>query len=109
MAVDPTGELITYADSNTVGWTQFRPGSRRKILAEDLQSGRLVMLVQWDAGYRMEPELHTVDEHLYVLEGTYRDQNRASGPGTYICNAAGCTHKGYTLEGCTFLQVTPGS
>ena len=46
------------------------------------------MLVQWDAGYRMEPEHHTLDEHLYIIDGTYVDQNRASGPGTSVCNHA---------------------
>jgi mannose-6-phosphate isomerase-like protein (cupin superfamily) len=109
MAVDRSSELITYADSSALGWTEFRPGSRRKILAEDPKSGRLVMLVQWDAGYRMEAELHQLDEHLYILEGTYIDQNRASGPGTYICNPVGSEHRAYTLDGCTFLEIVPGS
>ena len=68
MATDPGSELFTYVDGSVLGWTEFRPGSRRKILAEDPNSGRLVMLVQWDAGYRMEAEHHTLDEHLYILE-----------------------------------------
>jgi len=109
MAVDPSSELFTYADSSALGWTEFRPGSRRKILAEDPKSGRLVMLVQWDAGYRMELEHHTLDERLYILEGAYVDQNRTSGPGTYICNRAGSEHRAYTLDGCTFLEIIPGS
>ena len=108
MAVDRSSELITYADSSALGWTEFRPGSRRKILAEDPKSGRLVMLVQWDAGYRMDAELHQLDEHLYILEGTYVDQNRTSGPGTYICNPVGSEHQAYTLDGCTFLEIVPG-
>jgi len=108
MAVDPNGALITYADSSALGWTEFRPGSRRKILAEDPKSGRLVMLVQWDAGYRMEAELHQLEEHLYILEGTYVDQNRTCGPGTYICNPVGSEHQAYTLDGCTFLEIVCG-
>ena len=108
MAVDRSSELITYADSSALGWMEFRPGSRRKILAEDPKSGRLVMLVQWDAGYRMEAELHQLDEHLYILEGTFRDHNRVSGPGTYIYNRAGSEHQAYTLDGCTFLEIVPG-
>ena len=109
MAVDPSRELITYGDSSALDWTEFRPGSR-KILAEDPQSGRFVMLVQWDAGYRMaEVEHHQHDEHLYILEGTFVDQNRASGPGTYIYNRAGSEHQAYTPDGCTFLEIVPGS
>lgn len=110
MAADRSGELITYGDSSTLDWTEFRPGSRRKILAEDPKSGRSVMLVQWDAGYRMaEVEHHRHDEHLYILEGTFVDQNRAAGPGTYICNRAGSEHQAYTPDGCTFLEIVPGS
>jgi hypothetical protein len=62
-------ELITYVDSSRADWQEFRPGSRRKILYEDLGTGQLTMLVQWDPGYRMGVvEHHEYDEHLYVQE-----------------------------------------
>jgi anti-sigma factor ChrR (cupin superfamily) len=109
MAVDPNSALITYGDSSALYWTEFRRGSRRKVLAEDSKSGRVVMLVQWDAGYRMaEVEHHQHDEHLYILEGTFVDQNRASGPGTYIYNRAGSEHQVSTPDGCTFLEIVCG-
>ncbi len=103
-------ELISYADSKTVEWQEFRPGSRRKILREDTKTGQLTMLVQWDSGYRMaEVEHHKFDEHLYILEGTFIDHNRQSGPGTYICNKAGSEHQGYTVDGCTFIEIVSGA
>jgi mannose-6-phosphate isomerase-like protein (cupin superfamily) len=103
-------ELIGYAESNTMEWQQFRPGSRRKILREDKRSGQLTMLVQWDPGYRMaEVEYHQYDEHLYILEGTFVNQNRASGPGTYIYNRMGSEHQAYTVDGCTFIEIVPGA
>ncbi len=101
--------LITYADSNAVEWREFRPGSRRKVLHEDGQRGQLTMLVQWDAGYRMvEVEHHQYDEHLYILEGTFVDHNRASGPGSYIYNRAGSEHQACTPDGCTFIEMVSG-
>ena len=80
-------ELITYVDSNRADWQEFRPGSRRKVLYEDSGTGQLTMLVQWESGYRMGVvERHEYDEHLYILAGTFVDEQRASGPGTYILN-----------------------
>jgi mannose-6-phosphate isomerase-like protein (cupin superfamily) len=102
-------ELIVYVDSDAAGWREFRPGSRRKVLYEDATTGRLTMLVQWDAGYRMGAlEHHEQDEHLFILSGTFVDEQRTSGPGTYILNRAGSAHQAYTPDGCTYLEVVPG-
>lgn len=77
----PDTTLILYANSNEMDWQQFRSGSRRKILHSNEATGELTMLVQWDAGYRMSIlEHHTYDEHLYILAGTFVDEQRASGP-----------------------------
>jgi mannose-6-phosphate isomerase-like protein (cupin superfamily) len=104
-----TPELIVYVDSDGSEWQQFRPGSRRKVLHEDVETGQLTMLVQWDAGYRMGVvEHHEYDEHLYILSGTFVDEQRACGPGTYILNRAGSQHQAFTPNGCTFLEVVPG-
>ena len=109
MADENDKELISYADTKTLEWKEFRAGSRRKVLHEDAQNGQLTMLVQWDPGYRMaEVEHHRYDEHLYVLDGTFVDHNRASGPGTYIYNRAGSEHQGYTPDGCTFIEIVSG-
>jgi len=67
------------------------------------------MLVQWDAGYRMSVvEYHECDEHLYILAGTFVDEQRASEPGTYILNRAGSEHQASTPDGYTFLEVVLG-
>src|SRR4029077_6972679 len=42
--------LISYIDSNSVEWVQFRPGSRWKTLFEDPKTGQRAILVQWDPG-----------------------------------------------------------
>ena len=53
MADTSISDLISYVDASKLDWQEFRPGSRRKILHEDAETGQLAMLVQWDAGYRM--------------------------------------------------------
>jgi ChrR Cupin-like domain len=98
----PDPRLFIYADSSGTEWQQTRPGSRRKVLHSDATTGELTMLVQWDAGYRMGIlERHTHDEHLYILSGTFVDEQRASGAGTYILCRAGSEHQASTPDGCT--------
>jgi hypothetical protein len=81
MADTQSSELFLYADASGMEWQQTRPGSRRKILHNDVETGKLTMLVQWDAGYRTSVlERHTNDEHLYILSGV--DERHACGPGT---------------------------
>jgi anti-sigma factor ChrR (cupin superfamily) len=104
-----SSNLITYVDSSTSEWQDFRPGSRRKVLSENPETGQLMMLVQWDAGYRMgEVEHHERDEHLYIIAGTFVDEHRACSAGTYILNRAGSEHQAYTPDGCIFLEFVPG-
>jgi hypothetical protein len=85
--------LITYVDSHVLAWQEFRPGSYRKVLVDHPQTGALVMLVTWDAGSRMAGvEHHQDDQSLDIMEGTFVDEQQASGPGTYIHNRVGSAH-----------------
>ena len=109
MADTSISDLISYVDASKLDWQEFRPGSRRKILHEDAETGQLAMIVQWDAGYRMSGvEHHEYDEHLYILEGTFVDEQRSSGPGSYILNRAGSEHQAFTLDGCIYLEIVCG-
>ena len=55
--------LISYVDSSSVEWFQFRPGSRWKTLFEDRKTGQRAILVQWDPGYHMgQVDRHDRDE-----------------------------------------------
>ena len=101
--------LISYIDSNSVEWVQFRPGSRWKTLFEDPKTGQRAILVQWDPGYRMgQIDHHERDEIVYVLSGTFVQNGRSSGPGTYIHQRAGSRHQASTPDGCTFLEIVTG-
>ena len=63
----------------------------------------------WDPGYHVAKfDHHQYGEYLYILEGTFVDQNQASGPGTYIHNRPGSEHQPHTPDGCTFLVFIPG-
>ena len=89
-------KLITYVDSSEVKPFEFRPGSEWSVLFEDAQTGQRAILVKWEPGYQMEQvDHHESDEMVFVLSGTFVQNNRASGPGTYIHHRAGSSHQAY--------------
>jgi ChrR-like protein with cupin domain len=101
--------LISYVDSSSVEWFQFRPGSRWKTLFEDPKTGQRAIFVQWDPGYRMgQVDRHDRDEIVYVLSGTFVQNGRSSRSGTYIHHRAGSRHRASTPDGCTFLEIVTG-
>ena len=108
MSDDPD-PLISYHDAGPVEWKEFRPGSQWKVLLRDDRKGQLVFLVRWAAGYRMGgPECVKREKHLYILDGTFVDQNRSSGAGTYLYVRPGAEIMAHTPDGCTFLEIVPG-
>lgn len=102
--------LMTYVDTASAQWTEIEPGYRRQTLVNDREAGTRIVLLQYDAGYELSYlDEHEHDEYLYVLSGTFVDQNQASGPGTFIHNRPGSSHRPSSLDGCTFLAlVTAG-
>jgi hypothetical protein len=95
---------MSYLAEGDMEWEAQTPASRRKILR--LEEDLYVAIVQWDAGF----ELPAVDEHggeeiVYVLDGTFTDQYRSSGPGTVIRGKAGSSHRPGTPDGVTFMVV----
>lgn len=109
MTLSESLPLVTYVDATSLAWEEIGPGARRKTLFEDAVTGQRTRLVQWDAGYEF-PRLdrHPRGEYLYILEGTFVDDNQASGPGTYIHQRPGSEHMPRTPDGCTFLVFVPG-
>jgi anti-sigma factor ChrR (cupin superfamily) len=95
---------MSYLAENDIEWETQTPASRRKILR--LDDDLYVAIVQWDAGF----ELPGLDEHggeeiVYVLQGTFVDQYRTSGPGSIIRGEPGSSHRPGTPDGVTFFVV----
>src|SRR6201994_4159905 len=100
---DLTPGMSYLAENDVEGETQ-PPATPRKTprLDDDL----FVAIVQWDAGF----ELPGLDEHggeeiVYVLQGTFVDQYRTSGPGSIIRGEPGSSHRPGTPDGVTFFVV----
>lgn len=110
MSAIRTHDLITYVDTDALEWEEVAPGARRKTLFKDLATGQRTLLVRWEAGFqRPDVDRHPNGEYVYILNGTFVDQNGPSGPGTYIHYGPGTEHQPSTPDGCTFLVVVPGN
>ena len=99
-------ELMSYIDTASATWIEVEPGYRYLTLVNDREAGTRIVLVQYDAGYQLSRvDEHRSDEFLYIVSGTFVDQHRASGPGTFIRNERGSSHQPSSPDGCTFLAV----
>jgi anti-sigma factor ChrR (cupin superfamily) len=101
---------MSYYGENDLAWEEQTAKSRRKILR--IEDDLYVAITQWDAGFRLAGvDEHGGEEIVYVLEGTFVDQNQSSGPGTVIQGAAGSSHQPGTPDGVTFFvtrRLAPG-
>jgi mannose-6-phosphate isomerase-like protein (cupin superfamily) len=78
-------KLITYVDSSEGKPSQLRPGSEWSVLFEDAQTGQRAIVVKWKPGYQMEQvDHHESDEIVFVLSGTFVQNNRAAGHDRFI-------------------------
>ena len=70
-----------YLAGDDIEWEVQTSASRRKVLR--LDDDLYVAIVQWNAGFELPGlDKHGGEEIVYVLEGTFVDQYRSSGPGT---------------------------
>lgn len=95
---------MSYLAEADIPWETQTEASRRKILR--LEDDLYVAIVQWDPGFVLPgTDHHGGEEMVYVLDGTFVDQYRSSGPGTVIRGEAGSSHQPSTPDGVTFLVV----
>ena len=101
---------MSYAHEADIAWEEQTPASRRKVLR--LDDDLYVAIVQWDAGFTLSGvDEHGGEETVYVLDGTFVDQYRSSGPGTVILAEPGSSHRPSTPDGVTFFvtrRLAPG-
>jgi hypothetical protein len=107
MADTQSPELFLYADASGMEWQQARPGSRRKILYSDAATGKLTMLVQWDAGYRMSSSsgMLTMNTSISCLALSLMNGVSVAQAHTSSVERDRSTN---ARHGCTFLEIVPG-
>ncbi len=102
---DPDDQKYVRIDTNTADWY---PGQVEGLEVMPLHSYKSeeVALVKWAAGTRFNPHQHSRGEEIFVLEGTFADENGVYPKGTWIRNPPGSTHTPYSDEGCLIYVKT---
>ena len=67
---------------------------------ENAESGRTTSIVEYIAGAAFQSHSHPLGEEIFVLEGTFSDENGDYPAGTYIRNPPGTSHAQFSKKGC---------
>jgi anti-sigma factor ChrR (cupin superfamily) len=93
-------------DSTQIEWQECgADGFMIKPLMEDEQAGLRTWLMKVEAGAFSPLHAHDEIEQIYVLEGTFYDQDKTYRAGEYIVRAAGAMHSAGSENGAVVLLV----
>ena len=99
----PAGES-SYLDANSVAWQPCgAPGFLVKPILEDQGAGLRTWLMKVDPGAWSDAHAHDQIEQIYVLDGTFYDEEKTYQAGEYIVRAAGAMHTAGSETGATVL------
>ena len=99
----PQAESLDF-DSSRVEWQDCgAQGFRIKPLLEDTEAGLRTWLMQVDAGAFSPLHAHDEIEQIYVLEGSFYDQDKTYRPGEFIVRAPGAMHSAGSEDGAVVL------
>lgn len=76
-----------------------------KPLFEHAQSGQRTWLMKVEPGALAPPHAHDEVEQIYVIEGTFYDQENTYGAGDFAIRAPGEMHTGGSKDGAIVLLV----
>ena len=100
-------------DANNADWQDCgADGFSIKSLLEDDTAGIRTWLMKVDAGAFSPMHAHDEVEQIYVLEGSFYDQDKTYRPGEYIVRAAGAMHSAGSEAGAVvmlFYSPAPSS
>ncbi|MDN3637446.1 cupin domain-containing protein [Simiduia curdlanivorans] len=89
-------------DSQAQPWiASAQPEVRRKPLArQGREGGHATSIVQYRAGASFPAHNHPGGEEIFVLEGTFSDENGDYPAGTYLRNPPNTRHAPFSKDGC---------
>ncbi|MFK8013173.1 MAG: cupin domain-containing protein [Marinicellaceae bacterium] len=80
------------------------PDVLRKPLARaNKESGHATSVVKYLPGAKFKQHTHNKGEEIFVLEGTFSDENGDYPQGSYLRNPDGTSHSPFSKEGCVLF------
>jgi quercetin dioxygenase-like cupin family protein len=93
--------------SSSVEWQPTEEeGFWIKPLFEDRERGERTLLMKVDPGAFSPMHTHPGElEQIYVLQGSFYDQDATMGPGSYCCRAPDAAHEAGSKDGAILLLI----
>ena len=76
---------------------------RRMLDRLGAESGRATSIVRYAPESHFNAHVHDGGEEFLVLEGVFSDEHGDFGPGSYLRNPPGSSHRPFSKEGCTIF------
>ena len=99
-------ETSVYTSASNTEWEQTGDGGFwLKRLYEDESKGERTWLMRVEPGAFSPPHAHEDFEQVYVLEGTFFDEDHVLSAGDYCCRAPGAMHSAGSDDGALVLVM----
>jgi len=94
-----------YLEAASMDWQPDGDNYWVKPLHHNPATGQRICLAKIDPGAWFPLHAHEEMEHIYVLSGSFYDQDRTLKAGDYACRAPGAMHTAGSSEGAVMLLV----
>lgn len=103
--MDPTDQQHIVIDTNKGDWS---PGlvAGLQVLPLHTYGTEQVALVKWAPGTTFQQHRHSGGEEIFVLEGTFADEQGVYPKGTWLRNPLGSVHTPVSEDGCLIYVKT---
>lgn len=92
--------------SGRIEWAKDNvDGFWSKELYSDPETGKLTILMKVDAGAFADDHAHETLEQVYVVEGSFYDQETTYAAGDYVVRRPGTVHRTGSQDGALVLVV----
>lgn len=99
----PKFESLSF-DSNKIEWqSSGTDGFSIKVMMEDSLTSTRTWLMKVEPGAFSDMHAHEDIEQIYVLEGSFYDQDKTYRAGEYIVRAPGAMHSAGSEDGAVVL------
>jgi len=86
-------------------WSVLRPGVEQHVLYGGAPDQPSAAILRYAPGAHVPYHRHVGHEHIYVLDGSQRDERGTYRAGTFVVNPPGSAHDVRSDDGCTVLIV----
>jgi anti-sigma factor ChrR (cupin superfamily) len=99
-------DLLTRAcNADRAGFVPFREGIEILRIYGEGATGPAAALLRYQPGASVPHHRHADYEHIFVLEGSQRDEKGVYVAGTCVIHAPGTRHSVVSDDGCVVLAV----